>query len=186
MPIKMPRFSLENDLWWTTEVVLPSWKGYQDRKGPYGSPTGAAVSDGSARIVFAPEGRGNEPLTDSEIASILWVIENEASLSDAAMSSLLKEYPSLQKRYNYSSKERATLMPDIKSPEDLRAFIGLYSVNVHPIQKDGIPYVGFELGCTWDEEHGLGILVHGTRAVRIGGADTAILRWMAEEDAGKT
>jgi len=40
------------------------------------------------------------------------------------------------------------------------------------VEKDGIPYVGFEFGCTWDEEHGLGVLMHGTRTVEIG--DTAM------------
>jgi hypothetical protein len=52
------------------------------------------------------------------------------------------------------------------------------------VQKDGIPYAGFEFGCTWDDEHGLGVLMHGTRAVDIGGADTAFLLWIAEQDGG--
>lgn len=183
MPDKIPHFVLENDLWWTTEAVLPSWKGFQNTSGQYGVRKGDAASTGLTRIVFAPEGRNNEALTESEVASILWVIKNEAALSDTAISSLYAEYPSLQRRY---SEEQGKVMPDLESPEGLRALIGLHSVNVHPILKDGIPYVGFELGCSWDEEHGLGILVHGVRTVRIGGADTAILRWMAEEDAEKT
>ena len=67
----------------------------------------------------------------------------------------------------------------------MRALIGLSSINVHQVQKDGVPYVGFEFGCTWDEEHGLGVLMHGTRTVEIGGADTAITLWIAEKDAKK-
>jgi hypothetical protein len=140
------------------------------------------VSDGLTLIIFAPEGRGNEPLTDSEIASILWVIHNEAVLSGAAVSSLFMEYPLLQRR---AHKEPARLMPDIRCTDDLRALIGLHAIHIHQVLKDGMPYVGFELGCNWDEEHGLGILVHGNRTVEIGGADTAFLRWIAEEDAAK-
>lgn len=185
MPATTPQFNLEDDLWWTTTALLLSWKGFQSRKGPYGAQDSAVSSDGLVRIVFAPEGRGNEPLTNSEISAITWVIEHEASISKALISSLLKEYPSLQKQYGYSGKEKAELMPDIKSTEDLRALIGLSSVNVHQVQKDGIPYVGFEFGCTWDEEHGLGVLMHGTRTIQIGGADTAILLWIAEQDAQK-
>ena len=75
-------------------------------------------------------------------------------------------------------------MPDIDSADDLRALIGLSSVNIHQVQKDGIPYAGFEFGCSWDREHGLGVLMHGTRTVEIGGADTAILLWIAERDGG--
>ena len=181
-----PHFTLEDDLWWTTTAVFPSWKGFQSRSGAYGAQDSSIPSDGSVRIVFAPEGRGTEPLTDSDKSSIVWVIENEASISKALILSLLEEYPSLQAQYGYSSEEQAELMPDIKSTEDLRALIGLHTVYVHPAQKDGIPYIGFELGCTWDNEHGLGILMHGTRTVEIGGADAAILLWIAKRDAKKS
>src|SRR5262249_34531063 len=183
IPITTPLFSLEDDLWWTTKAVLPSWIGFQSRKGAYGAQDAATPSDGLVRIVFAPEGRGTEPLTSSEVSLVVWAIENEASLSKALISSLVKRYPLLQERYGYSGKEKTELMPDIKSADDLRMLIGLHSLNVHPIQKNGIPYVGFEFGCTWDQEHGLGVLMHGTRTVEIGGADTAILQWIAEEDA---
>src|SRR5689334_1518142 len=180
-----PSFILEDDLWWTTEAVLPSWAGFQSRKGPYGSRDTAVLSDGSVKIVFAPEGRGREPLKSSEISSIIWAIENEALLSKALLSSLLKEYPSLQHQYGYSGKEKAELMPDVRCAGDFRGLIGLHYLNVHQIQKDGVPYVGFEFGCTWDGEHGLGILMHGTRTVEIGGADTAFLSWIAKRDAAK-
>jgi hypothetical protein len=65
-----------------------------------------------------------------------------------------------------------------------RPLIGLHALHVHPVEKDGLPYVGFELGCTWDHEHGLGVLMHGPRVVDIGGADTAFLLWIATRDAG--
>ena len=54
----------------------------------------------------------------------------------------------------------------------------------HPLEIDGAPNVDFESGCTWGSEHGLGILMLGTRIVEIGGSDTAILLWIAERDAG--
>jgi hypothetical protein len=185
MPTMQPDFTLEDDLWWTTTAVFPSWKGFQSRKGAYGAQDSVIPSDGSVRIIYAPEGRGTEPLTSLEVLTVVWVIENEAPISKALISSLLQQYPALQEQYGYSALEKAELMPNIKSPEDLRGLIGLYSVNVHPVQKDGMPYVGFEFGCTWDREHGLGILMHGTRTVEIGGGDTAILLWTAKRDANK-
>jgi hypothetical protein len=184
MTADMPEFDLEHNLFWTTTVLLPSWKGFQSRKGPYASQDSTIPSDGLIRIIFAPEGRGTEPLTDLEMSAVRWAIENEASLSKALLTSLINEYPKLQKQYGYSGKEKVELMPDVKSVEDLRKLIGLSSVNVHQVQKDGIPYVGFEFGCIWDEESGLGILMHGTRTVEIGDADTAGLLWIAKEDAG--
>ena len=184
MPAEIPQFSLEDDRWWTATLLLPSWQGFQSRQGGYGTQDRDAPSDGLVKVVFAPEGRGKEPLTDSEMALVRWVIDHEASISRALLASLLKEYPSLQKEYGYSGGEKAQLMPDIKSVEGFRDLIGLHAINIHQVQKDGIPYAGFEFGCTWDEEHGLGVLMHGTRTVEIGGADTAILLWIAKEDAG--
>ncbi len=183
MPAEMPQFSLENDLWKAT-VTLPSWRGFQSRKGAYGARDSAVPSDGRVLIVFAPEGREGEPLTEAELSTVRWVIEHEASLANALLLSLLKEYPSLQEQYSGEVEEE--LMPDVESVDDLRALIGLSSINVHPVQKDGVPYVGFEFGCTWDEEHGLGVLMHGTRTVEIGGADTAITLWIAQKDAKKS
>jgi len=183
MSFTTPQFILEDDLWWTTKAMLPSWKGFQSRQSPYGMEDIAVPSDGTVQIVFAPEGRGNQPLTDSEIYAVNWVIGHEALISKALISSLLQEYPSLQKQYGYSGKKKTKLMPDISSADELRSLMGLSSVNVHQVQKDGIPYVGFEFGCTWDEEHGLGVLMHGTRTVKIGGAEIAVLFWIAEHDA---
>jgi|SRR5882724_4322377 len=176
-------FKLEGDFFWTSTAIFASWKGFQNRSGAYGSQGSSTPSDGSARIVFAPEGRGIEPLTDSEKSLVHWVMENEASISSALVVSLLKEYPSLQTQYGYSDTEKADFMPDVCTAEDFRNLIGLHSVNVHPLERDGVPYVGFEFGCTWDDEHGLGILMHGNRTVEIGGADTAILLWIAKRDA---
>ncbi|MES2949685.1 MAG: hypothetical protein V4858_14175 [Pseudomonadota bacterium] len=124
-------------------------------------------------------------MTKTEVASVEWLLKHETSVSRTLLSALLGEYPSLQEQYGYSEDEQAKLMPDVTSVDGFRNLIGLHSVNVHPLLKDGIPYVGFEFGCTWDDEHGLGVLVHGTRVVEIGGADTAILLWIAEQDAAE-
>lgn len=80
MSLTISQFTLENNLWWTTKAILPSWKSFQSRKGSYGAQDTIVPSDGAVKIVFAPEGRGNEPLTSSEISAITWVIEHEASM----------------------------------------------------------------------------------------------------------
>lgn len=81
---------------------------------------------------------------------ILWTIEYERGISEALIAGLVKEYPALQRQYGYSGVEKTELMPDIKSADNLRSLIGLYAVNVHQLRNKGIPYVGFEFGCTWD------------------------------------
>jgi len=168
---------------WVMKTALPSWKGYLDCSGGYGSDGGSPVSDGSVDIVFAPEGRDNCPLTERERALVSWLIDNEQAVSEAVKSAIFAAYPALQESYGYNESEAAKYMPRISSVSDLRQLIGLYAVNVHQVVKNDLPYLGFEFGCAWDEEHGLGVLMHGMRAVEVGEGDTAILLWMAEQDA---
>lgn len=75
--------------------------------------------------------------------------------------------------------------PVIRTDQDLRENVGLFAVNVHQVNVGGKPYVGYEFGCEWEGEHGLGVLMHGTHAVDVDFADTALLLWIAEADAEK-
>lgn len=168
---------------WVAATILPSWNGYLDCTGAYGGPGTSKSSDGSVEIVFAPEGRDASSLTEQEVSLIDWFLENEPSVSDAAKVAIFQKYPVLQVSYGYSTREKAEFMPDISTIDDLTHLIGLYAVNIHQIEKGGVPYIGFEFGCTWDEEHGLGVLMHGTRPVEVEGSDTARLLWVAKQDA---
>ena len=168
---------------WTATVKLPVWAGFQDRSGPYGGKGGGSQSSGSVRVVLGPEGRDDSPLQDNEVARVRWALEHAEEMQRSLLADLVKEYPKLQAEFAPFVDEGS--MPPVRNGEDLRPLIGLHSLNVHVVEKDGLPYVGFEFGCTWDSEHGLGALMHGSRVVEIGGADTAILLWIAEEDAKK-
>ena len=66
---------------------------------------------------------------------------------------------------------------------DFRRLIGLHNVHFVPLMKDGLPYFGYEFGCIWDDEHGLGVLMHGRRVVEVGDAQTSFTLWIAERDA---
>lgn len=171
-----------DDVWdaWTAAVVLPSWAGYRDRSGPYGGPGPAGTSDGTVTLVFAPEGRDDRPLAEQDIASADWLLANESAVAAAVVAALLQS----PDRHLADRKGRVG-GTGIRTIADLKTRIGLHTVHIHPIAKDGLPYLGFEFGSGWDEEHGLGVLMHGLRCVSIGGSDTALLLWIAQEDAGQ-
>ena len=57
----------------------------------------------------------------------------------------------------------------------------LEEIHVLPVEKDGLCYMGYAFGCRCDED-GLGVMVHGCRVVEVGGRDTALLCWLAEDD----
>ncbi len=182
----MPEITRESFSWdeyfWKTTVSLPMWSGFQSRGGAYGARDSESPPDGTIEVVFAPEGRNDSPLRDSEIQMVRWAVQNAPQMQTALLDGLLDHYPSLREKYSGFAEPKD--IPPVRSVDDFRGLIGLYGMNVHQVEKDGVPYVGFEFGCTWDGEHGLGVLMHGTRVVEIGGADTAILLWIARRDAG--
>lgn len=61
--------------------------------------------------------------------------------------------------------------------------MGLTTVHVLSASLDGKAYVGFELGCDWDEEHGAGVLLHGKRVVDVGHASVSFHEGDAGADA---
>jgi hypothetical protein len=168
---------------WTIEAQLPSWAGYQTRKGPYGSISSDSPSDGVVKIVTPEDSQESSP-TEQDRACVQWLLDHEAEVASAVLKGILADYPKLQELYGYEGEERETLMPDVSSADDFRQLIGLHNVHVLRVVSKGIPYLGFEFGCVWDPEHGLGVLVHGTRVVEVGGADTAFTEWIAKRDAG--
>lgn len=111
-----------------------------------------------------------------------YVIQNQEEIADAILTALLKEYPAMQADYAYDDEEKEELMPDATDTDALAELLAPNSVIIHPVVRNGLSYIGYEFGCTWDEEHAFGALMHGTRVVELGGADTAILTWIAQND----
>ena len=178
------KLSVKDDLWWGTEVCLPSWTGYQSRNGPYGAIDRPEPSDGTVALIFAPEGRGLEPLSEQEVRLVSWFEQHEPIVSDAVKAAIIA-WCSPQSADRIARFDFGDDFPVIRTDQDLRESVGLYAVNVHQVNVGGMPYVGYEFGCEWEDEHGLGVLMHGTRVVDVGFADTAILLWIAEADAEK-
>ncbi|MDP1630807.1 MAG: hypothetical protein Q8L66_05245 [Caulobacter sp.] len=173
----------EHGFSWTASCRLPSWSGYLDRSGAYGGAGNQATSDGRVEIVFAPEGRDNSPLREDELRLVQWLLDNEDSVSDTVKAAIFEAYPALIADYGYTAEEQAEFMPRVLEPGELKRLIGLHTVHVHQTRNGTEPYLGFEFGCTWDDEHGLGVLTHGNRVVEVAGSDTARLLWMTEQDA---
>ncbi len=152
------------------ELTLPGWAGYQSRFGPYTSVDKTEPSDGKAKLCIAPDGRTPGPLSAEEQGLITWFKANEPAVSAAVKLAIL----GLDDPYAAAS---------IKNEDTLKQNCDLYSINIHQLISSGLPYIGYELGCTWEEEHGVGVMMHGTRLVAIGDADTALHLWVAQKDA---
>ncbi len=176
-----------DDYFWAGEVVLPSWAGFQSRRGAYGAVNSHAASDGSARLtVTSPSGDPPTPPIAEQVRAFGLLRDNEREVADSVLRAIFAAYPGLRDSYGYDEEEAAELMPDIERAEQLRGLMGLSHVHVLNVAKDGVAYIGFEFGCAWDGEHGLGVMTHRDRVVEVGGADTSFLEWIAEQDAEST
>lgn len=165
---------------WVRQVELPAWAGFRAETDTFVAVGDYAASDGTVELVFAPEGRDLSPLTAEELALIERAIASDEQACEAILEAVFRQYPAMQESYGYGPDEQVRFMPDISSPADLKHLLSPSSMNVHQIEKDGVPYVGYGFGCTWDVEHGLGVLIHGTRCVDLGGSDTAFLLWICK------
>jgi hypothetical protein len=180
---------------WAGTDVLPSWAGFQSRGGAYTSRSSARPSKGKVEVQVTSLPRGEDdddaddapPPSAEQVAGYRHLKENQDTVRDAVVAAVFKEYPKIRKSYDFGDDDHQDdhYMPVIKGKDELRNLIGLGIVHVLDHAKAGHAYVGFELGCTWDEEHGLGVLTHKGRVVEVGQADTAFDSHAAKKDGGK-
>jgi hypothetical protein len=119
------------------------------------------------------------------------LLEHDKAIRDAVVAAIFEEYPVIRKRLLEQGFVDDAEMPVLEDADHLKAHIGLATVHVLRVAKDDAAYVGFEFGCTWDEEHGLGVMTHQGRLVelpamgigKVNGADLASEDWLAEADA---
>ena len=173
---------------WRIEVQIPEWVGYRkpmrqiNPESEVGreAPQPADVVD----LFFAPEGRDDAPLNDREVQAVQWAVEHRSALSRIVLATVYAEYPTIRTDLLevYDLEEVGDLAPPIEDPDGLKGLIGLSAIFVHRLDTGEAPYVGFLLECTWEEEHGLGVLMQGTRVVEIGDGDVAHTEWIAERD----
>ena len=176
-----------NEFFWETEVNLPEWSGFQERNGPYGALSSSEPSNGTIKIVFAPEGRDEGPINTEEIELINWFLSHQSDVIGSIVSALFSNYSSIRDNFiEECGEEMAEYFPPVNVADDIKSVVGVVSVNIHQVAKNGIPFIGVEMGCNWEEEHGLGFLLHGNKIVEVGGADTAILLWLARQHANET
>jgi hypothetical protein len=74
------------------------------------------------------------------------------------------------------------LIPELPSRDGLKSLIRLDALSVLDVPGKGPGLLGFCFDCTWDPEHGLGVLVRGGKIIEIGEND---ITWRDPESAGE-
>ena len=175
---------------WEGEIVLASWRGFQTRRGLYAGISSERPSDGSARVRFDTGDAERVPPTVAQIAAFQWLVEHETEVTAAILNAVFAQYPVFRTEYIdcYEAEDAQIAAQNalpLERPEQLRMVMGLSGVFVLPVVKDSLGYVGFELRCVWEEEHGLGVMTHKDRVIDIGGAYSAFVPHRAREDAAR-
>jgi hypothetical protein len=164
-------------------VQLNAWKGFQSRQGAYGSIDTNNPSDGVVNIdIGAIVVKEMPAIIEAHVQAYNYLVQNQEAIQQSILTAILASYPGWQDEYEYDAADKASLMPDVSTIDDFKNLIGLTEIHVLDVSKDGVAYVGYQFGCTWDDEHGLGVMTHKDRIVDIGGADSSFLAWIAEKD----
>lgn len=164
-------------------IILPCWSGFQSRIEAAGIPADPHPSGGHARITLGGDMISGHPaIQPIHINAYQYLLKHQHEIQERILMALLKEYRRLQDMYCYSDKIAAALMPNVSEIQQFKKLIGLSAVHLLNVGKDDIAYVGYEFGCTWDREFGLGVMTHKDRIIEIGDASTAFLTWIADRD----
>ncbi len=178
----IPNIALVDDRFEGT-ITLDAWRGFQSRQGPYTSQDSEQPSNGSFRLDIGGDMVDDDPkITDAHVKAYWFAIENQELIKDTLLDTLMVEYPKWIDSYGYDEEEAEEYMPEVSEKSAFKSLIGLANVHILNVEKDGVAYVGYEFGCTWDDEHGLGFMTHKNRVIDLGGADMSFLTWVAEKD----
>ncbi len=121
--------------------------------------------------------RSATPAQDAAIA----MLTTDRGLRGVVLGALLEHYRAIRPKW-LAHLPSPDAMPELREPTDLIGRIDVREAVVHRIERDGMAYIGLLFGCTWDQEHGLGVMLHRDRVVKCGGADTGLLGWIAMRD----
>ncbi len=160
------------------QITLSSWKGFQSRQGFYGSRDTNDDSNGNVKVFI--NGRQVDYVrisTEEQVNAIGFLYNNDEKIRDEILTKLFQELPEIKEIYE-------DLVPEINKISDFRNVLGLSIVHIMESDKEGFAYVGYELGCDWDDEHGIGIMTHKDKVIEIGQADVSFNSWITYKDKG--
>lgn len=171
---------------WEFSHQFDAFKGLQSRGGSYTSKDSKEESIGQVQVIILDELNDDPNPNKEQLLAIDYLSNNPEKIKTALLKAVEANYAELKDTYGYNEEDEddQLFFPSIESLEDYRNVFGIGNVFIHVSNKDGLAYIGFEGGCSWDEEHGLGIVLHQDRLVDFGQADTAFNPYSGYKDAG--
>lgn len=153
---------------WRGEISLNSWNNF------FGDNLVIELNIGGDKTVNNLEIKHKEAYE--------YILHHQSELLEKILLSLLSEYSNMQDEYGYDDDEIEKYMPSVNCIHDFSKLMLPKRIYILDIEKDNLSYIGFSFSCSWDDEHGYGVMMHKNRVVKMGGEEIAFLSWVAEED----
>ena len=155
--------------WWEGKVALPF---FDDFHGTGAAPKKKAQSKKSQPVQVSIIDEKGKGLSAAQQKAARQLAAKQEQIGRAVAAAIFKDY---QQQYAESAEEWAgdKRLPKLDSVDGVKRVVELTGVTIHREEKDGAAYVGLSFNCTWDEEHGCGVLTRDGRVVAVGAQDTA-------------
>jgi Domain of unknown function (DUF6985) len=154
------------DLSWTGKRRFPEF--IPCRQTPHGKGKAPTTFD-----LYVQSEEAEEPPEPSpaQVRAFEFFVDHEESICRKVIDAVFRWYcrRRTQDRKWFEDEE----CPEIHASDELRDLMEFHSLRVRNDRYRGTALVGFSFGCKWDDEHGLGVLVHRQTIVDVGGADIA-------------
>lgn len=158
----------QKDDFWEAEIQLESWNEFYDE---------------TLKLTLNVGGEtGVDKVAEVHERAYHYLMANQKQLLEVIFNEVYKHYATWQDEYGYDEEEKVLYMPDLHSSHELKKLMFPETIFIMDVELGQMPYIGVSFNCEWDEEHGMGIMLHKDRVVDVGGQDTAFTNWIAEGD----
>jgi len=156
---------------WEFKIQLEGLKNYQSRMGSYTGKSHSETPKGIVKMIIQDELDDSIEPSIEQITAINFLLVNQTEILQEMDNVLWQNWEGIKTNYDLHDVEDFPFAKDIHTKEDLKRIYGVGNIFIHLGHRDRIAYYGFECGCEWDEEHGIGFLMHKTKVIKFGGAE---------------
>jgi len=112
-----------------------------------------------------------EQPTPAQVGAFEFFVEHETAVCGTIIDAVFRWYVRRRKQDREWFEEQDC--PEIDKANSLRELMTFQGLRVRRDEFQGTALTGFSFSCKWDEEHGLGVLVHRGTVLDVGQADVA-------------
>jgi hypothetical protein len=157
---------IKKDIFWEGNIYLESWNEFYEKE------LNLVINIGGDYII--------DEVTYIHKQGYNYLISKQQDILNIIFKELYQYYLIWQKEYDMEINE--AIMPDISSITELKSLLYPEKIFIMNVDIQEMPYIGVQFKCSWDDEHGIGVMIFKDRIVKVGGSDIAFMNWIAEED----